>query len=130
LLKKVVANLKEGTTRVSVFIDPFVCSLDDLASLKDIGVDRVELYTEAFATSFEKKKYEDTLARYQKVALEAKSVGLDINAGHDLNLKNLNVFKKTIPFLKEVSIGHALISDALYFGLEKTIELYLKELEL
>ena len=94
----------------------------------DIGADRIELYTEAYAAGYEADK-EKAIAPYYAAAMEAGKFGLGVNAGHDLNLKNLNYFYKNIDNLAEVSIGHALISDALYFGLENTIQLYLRELK-
>ncbi|MDI9357823.1 MAG: pyridoxine 5'-phosphate synthase [Phycisphaerales bacterium] len=106
--------------RVSVFIDPIVAHIP---VAKKIGINRVELYTEQYAKQFEydpKKAIEPYIA----TALLAKDMNIDINAGHDLNLDNLTFFAKSIPFVKEVSIGHALIADALYMGLEKTINCY------
>jgi pyridoxine 5-phosphate synthase len=91
------------------------------------GTDRVELYTEAYAANFYKDK-EAAIASYVISANIALELGLGLNAGHDLNLDNLKYFKQNIPGLLEVSIGHALIADALYFGLENTIQLYLRQL--
>jgi pyridoxine 5-phosphate synthase len=91
------------------------------------GVDRIELYTGPYAEHFSINK-EAAIAPYVKAAELAMELGMEVNAGHDLSLENLAFFKKHIPFLAEVSIGHALISDALYFGLENTVQMYLKEL--
>ncbi len=91
------------------------------------GTDRIELYTEAYASHYHQNK-EKAIAPYVEAAKKANALGLGINAGHDLDLHNLNYFAKQIPNLLEVSIGHALISDALYLGLENTIQLYLKQL--
>lgn len=110
--------------RVSVFVDPMPGMA---AAAADCGADRVELYTEAYAAGYRKDKYK-SIEPYLAAALAAERAGLGVNAGHDLNLENLHYFVETIPFIKEVSIGHALISDAIYFGLEKTIELYLRQL--
>jgi pyridoxine 5-phosphate synthase len=93
-----------------------------------VGTDRIELYTEMYASSYEKDK-NAAVADYVRAANKAKELGLGINAGHDLDLKNLAFFKESIPFMKEVSIGHALICDALYLGLENTVQLYLRALK-
>jgi pyridoxine 5-phosphate synthase len=90
----------------------------------ETGTDRIELYTEAYATDFPKNK-EQAIESYVKAAIKAQEVGLGLNAGHDLDLNNLQYFKQNIPGLLEVSIGHALIADALYLGLEETIKRYL-----
>jgi pyridoxine 5-phosphate synthase len=124
-LKDVVALLKEAGMRVSLFIDPVAGMIE---KAKDTGADRVELYTEAYATGYTSNP-ELALKPFIEAAIIAHKVGLGLNAGHDLNLQNLSYFKRMIPGLLEVSIGHALISDALYFGLEKTVQAYLKELE-
>ena len=92
-----------------------------------VGTDRIELYTEMYASAYEKDKTK-AIADYKLAAARAKELGLGINAGHDLDLKNLAYLKQEIPFMDEVSIGHALVCDALYFGLENTIQLYLREL--
>lgn len=124
-LKEVVQELKQNDIRSSVFIDTNEKLIRNAAK---IGVDRVELYTEPYARNFSNGK-EQAIAPFVKAAKVAQEVGLGLNAGHDLNLDNLSYFVENIPQLLEVSIGHALISDALYFGLEKTIQLYLKEIE-
>jgi pyridoxine 5-phosphate synthase len=131
-------SISSPQSRISVFIDPQSCSLEELKILKAQGVHRIELYTEAYAKAFEqsgadpsltseatKAELEVTLSHYVKIANHALSVGLGINAGHDLNQKNLGLFIKTVPEVDEVSIGHALISESLYLGLEKTIKNYL-----
>lgn len=94
-----------------------------------IGTDRIELYTEAYADQYHVDKHK-AIKPYTEAAKIAESVGLEINAGHDLNLENLKFFAQNIANLKEVSIGHALIADALYFGLENTVQLYLRELKI
>jgi pyridoxine 5-phosphate synthase len=94
---------------------------------KETGADRIELYTEAYATNYLKNK-EEAIKPYLQTALEAEKYGLGINAGHDLSLENLKYFADHIPNLLEVSIGHALISEALYMGLENTVQAYLKRL--
>lgn len=123
-LQEVIGKLKETGTRVSIFVDP---DAEMAAAAKETGADRVELYTEAYATGFEKNK-EEALKPYLEAATAAREAGLGINAGHDLDLGNLRYFHLNIPSLAEVSIGHALVCDALYLGLENTIRLYLKEL--
>lgn len=120
LLKELVAQLKHWGVRSSIFIDT---NLENIEYAAKIGVDRIELYTGPFAENFSKDPTR-SIDKYTKAALFAQELGLGINAGHDLSLENLKFFKKSIPFLDEVSIGHALISDALYFGLENTIQRY------
>jgi pyridoxine 5-phosphate synthase len=122
----VIARFKEAGIRTSIFVDPVP---DMVAAAKATGTDRVELYTESYAADFHKGK-ETAIAPFIEAAKTAKEVGLGLNAGHDLNLDNLNYFIRNIPWTDEVSIGHALICDALYYGLENTIQLYLRELRL
>jgi len=95
---------------------------------KEVGADRIELYTEPYASHFHQNK-EAAIKPYIEAAQVAHSLSLGVNAGHDLDLDNLNFLKKSIPNLDEVSIGHALICDALYLGLENTIQLYLRQLK-
>ena len=123
-LKRIIEELKSNGMRTSIFID---ANLNDIKNSVNTGTDRIELYTEAYAEGFSKDK-ENAIKPYIKSAELANQLGLGINEGHDLNLDNLSYFADNIPGLLEVSIGHALISDALYFGLEKTVELYLKQL--
>ena len=124
-LKNIISIFKEKGIRTSIFVDT---DLENICHAADTGTDRIELYTEPYATNFETNK-EAAIAPFVAAANKAAEFGLGINAGHDLNLKNLNFFQKNIPNLLEVSIGHALISDALYFGIENTIQLYLRELK-
>jgi pyridoxine 5-phosphate synthase len=124
-LKDVVAELKSSGIRISVFIDPNVKMIEHAAIT---GTDRIELYTEAFAANFSADPAK-AVEPYTIAAQSANKLNLGINAGHDLNLDNLNYFFKNIPNLLEVSIGHALISDALYFGLENTVQLYKRQLK-
>lgn len=123
-LSETVQRLKEKNIRVSVFVDPDP-KMVEAAALT--GTDRVELYTEAYASHYatDSKK---AIAPFVEAAIAANNCALGINAGHDLSLENLRYFATHIPELLEVSIGHALISDALYFGLENTVNLYLREL--
>lgn len=123
-LKEVISELKKMGIRTSIFIetDP---KLIEYAS--KIGTDRIELYTEPYAANYAKDR-EKAVEPFVKAADIAQKVGLGINAGHDLSLENLKFLKESIPFMDEVSIGHALICDALYYGLENTIQLYLREL--
>ncbi|MCH7403685.1 pyridoxine 5'-phosphate synthase [Belliella kenyensis] len=125
-LKDVVAELQGYGTRVSIFIDPEEKYFEPA---KTTGTDRVELYTEPYAVQFTKNKQE-AVNPYVKAAELARSLGLGINAGHDLDLHNLKFLKENIPFLDEVSIGHALVCDALYYGLENTIQMYRRQLEI
>lgn len=124
-LKKVIAEFRSNNIRTSVFIetDP-----ERIFKAAETGTDRVELYTEPYASQFIKNK-EQAIEPFIRAAEAAHKAGLGINAGHDLNLDNLKYFAQNIPHLLEVSIGHALISDALYFGLENTIQMYLRELK-
>jgi len=123
-LKKVVERLKKAGIRVSIFVDPDERMVEGAAR---VGADRVELYTEPYARLYPQDR-EAAIAPYLKAAAAARDLGLGLNAGHDLNLENLAFLKEQIPFLDEVSIGHALISDALYLGLENTVQLYLRRL--
>jgi len=123
-LRKIVSELKQSGARVSIFVDPDPHMVE---GAKKVGADRIELYTEPYASHFYENK-EAAIAPYVQAARTAIQLGLGINAGHDLDLQNLKFLKQNIPHLDEVSIGHALICDALYFGLENTIQLYLREL--
>lgn len=124
-LKEIIRIFKDEGIRTSIFIDPIV---DRIKGAKETGTDRIELYTEKYASHFPVDPFV-AIADFIKAAQSANSLGLGINAGHDLSLQNLAFFKKHIPGLLEVSIGHALISDALNFGLENTVQLYLRELK-
>jgi len=125
LLKDICKEIKSLGVRVSVFVDPLPKMVEGAAY---VGADRVELYTEPYAREFLINK-EIAVKPYVESARVAKAAGLGVNAGHDLDLNNLKFLSQNIPTLDEVSIGHALVSDALYFGLENTIQLYLKQLE-
>ena len=120
-----VKQFKSKGIRVSIFVDPVV---EMVRGAAECGADRIELYTEAYARDYATNR-EEAIAPYITAAAEAHKLGLGINAGHDLNLDNLHYFVEQIPYVDEVSIGHALISDALYFGLENTVQLYLRELK-
>ncbi|GAA4515421.1 MULTISPECIES: pyridoxine 5'-phosphate synthase [Sphingobacterium] len=124
-LKEMVKIFKDAGIRVSIFVDPIEEMVEAAA---ETGTDRVELYTEAYAAQYGFDK-EKAIEPYFKAALKAREVGLGLNAGHDLDLNNLAYFNQHIPGLLEVSIGHALISDALYLGLEETIKRYLAALK-
>ncbi|WP_109608473.1 pyridoxine 5'-phosphate synthase [Mucilaginibacter oryzae] len=121
-LKDMIAVFKEAGIRVSIFVDPDPAMVEGAAKT---GTDRVELYTEGYATHFSQGK-EQAIAPYIEAAKAAQQAGLGLNAGHDLDLHNLKYFAQNIPGLLEVSIGHALVSDALYYGLENTIQMYLR----
>ena len=124
-LKEIIATFKKVGIRVSIFVDPIEAMVEAAATT---GTDRIELYTESYAKQFEEGKKEIAIQPYIKAATLAKELGLGINAGHDLDRHNLPYLVQQIPFIDEVSIGHALISDALYFGLENTIQLYKRAL--
>lgn len=123
-LKEMVALFKNAGIRVSIFVDPVLEMVDAAA---ESGTDRIELYTEAYAHDFHTDR-EKAIQPYTAAAIRANELGLGINAGHDLDLQNLRYFAENIPGLLEVSIGHALISDALYLGLENTVQMYLRQL--
>lgn len=119
-LQDVIGKFSDAGIRTSIFIDT---DLENIANAVKTNTDRIELYTEPYAEQYSKDK-EAAIAPFVEAANLANKIGLKINAGHDLNLENLKFFNEKIPFLKEVSIGHALISDALYIGLERTVQLY------
>ncbi len=118
-LSEIISEMKTYS-RVSVFVNP---AEDMVFGAKEIGADRVELYTEAYARDYSKNK-EEAIKEYVIAAKAAEKASLGLNAGHDLNLENLEYFKNMIPNLLEVSIGHALICDSLYYGIKNTVELY------
>ncbi|MEX2512107.1 MAG: pyridoxine 5'-phosphate synthase [Cyclobacteriaceae bacterium] len=126
MLKDIIAQLHELGVRTSIFINPEPKYFEPA---KATGTDRVELYTEPYASHFHKDR-ENAVKPYVEVSLLARDLGLGLNAGHDLDLYNLKFLKENIPFLDEVSIGHALVCDALYYGLENTIQMYRRQLEL
>ena len=125
-LKEIIAKFKTAGIRVSIFVDPME---EMIRAAATTGTDRIELYTEAYARAFALGNKEDAVAPYVSAAKIAHELGLGINAGHDLDRFNLAYLAKAIPYLDEVSIGHALISDALYLGLENTIQLYKRALD-
>ena len=124
-LKEMIALFKKHNIRTSIFVDP---DLKMITGAKETGADRIELYTEEYAQLFYTEK-EKAIKPFIAAAKLAGELGLGVNAGHDLSLDNLRFFKEHVPNLLEVSIGHALISDALYFGLENTVQLYLRQLK-
>ncbi len=125
-LTEIIAKFKTAGIRVSIFVDP---SEEMVRAAATTGTDRIELYTEAYAREFSEGKKEKAIAPYIKAAKLAHELGLGINAGHDLDRFNLAYLAKSIPYMDEVSIGHALIADALYLGLENTIQLYKRALK-
>ena len=124
-LVEIISVFKNAGIRVSVFCDPII---EMVEGALQTGTDRIELYTEAYAKEFAMGNKQKAIEPYIVSANHAKKIGLGLNAGHDLDLHNLNFFKKNISFLAEVSIGHALICDAIYLGLENTIQLYKRQL--
>lgn len=120
LLKEIIAQLKSWGVRSSIFVEPENWVMD---GAKKCGADRVELYTEMYASGYVQDK-EEAIRSYITASEHAHEIGLELNAGHDLDLTNLKFLNERIPYLKEVSIGHALICDALYYGLENTIPMY------
>jgi len=123
-LKEMVGLFQNAGIRVSIFVDPVV---EMVTAAAESGTDRIELYTESYAHNYYDNR-EKAIVAYVAAAHKTHEIGLGINAGHDLDLHNLKYFAHSIPGLLEVSIGHALISDALYLGLERTIQMYLKQL--
>lgn len=123
-LKNTIAEFKAAGIRTSIFLDP---NSEMVKYAAETGTDRIELYTEAYAKGYSTNK-EEAIKPYIATAKEAEKYGLGVNAGHDLSLDNLKYFAENIPNLLEVSIGHALISEALYLGLENTIQAYRKRL--
>jgi len=124
MLSEVIMEMNKHVQRVSIFVDPDVTQVEAAAK---VGASRIELYTEPFASNFNDNKFE-AINPYIRASEVAKTIGLAVNAGHDLNLENLHFLHNHIVDLAEVSIGHALVCDALYYGLENTIQLYLREL--
>ena len=125
-LKEIIAVFKRAGIRVSIFVDPVIEMVKGAA---ETGTDRIELYTEGYATNFAAGKKEEAVLPYVEAAKAATALGLGLNAGHDLDLRNLQYFKQNIPGLDEVSIGHALICDAIYLGLENSVQLYKRQLQ-
>jgi pyridoxine 5-phosphate synthase len=124
-LKETIAVFHSAGIRVSIFVDPVIEMIDGAAKT---GTDRIELYTEEYARASAAGKRDKAITPYMAAAKRAKETGLGLNAGHDLDLHNLKYFKQHIPWLDEVSIGHALICDAIYLGFENTIQLYKRQL--
>jgi len=124
-LRDIISVFKKAGIRVSIFVDPEVRMVEGAAAT---GTDRIELYTESYAKQFAGGSRQLAAEPYVAAARKAKELGLGINAGHDLDLKNLKYFKDNIPWLDEVSIGHALICDAIYLGLENVVQLYKRQL--
>ena len=127
-LIEMVALFKNAGIRVSIFIDPLADMVNGAA---ETGTDRIELYTEGYAKVFETaslNERQSVIKPYVEAALKAKKIGLGVNAGHDLDLRNLKYFVQNIPWLDEVSIGHALVCDALYLGYENAVQLYKRQL--
>lgn len=124
LLTERISELQKEGIRVSVFVDPDVKQIE---GAKAVNADRIELYTGPYAEMFSENP-DQAIEKYIPAAKLANTIGLGVNAGHDLNLKNLKFFTQNIPSLAEVSIGHALVCDAIYLGLENAIQLYLRQL--
>ncbi len=122
----VISTFRKEGIRTSIFVDPDSKMIEGAAHT---GTDRIELYTENYATMYSSNR-EKAIAPFEEAAVRARQLGLELNAGHDLNLENLHYFATRINWLKEVSIGHALICDSIYLGLENTIQLYLRQLDL
>ena len=124
-LQEIIAVFKSAGIRVSIFVDPII---EMIEAAKTTGTDRIELYTESYATGFHSGDKEKAIEPFIAAANKSNELGMGINAGHDLDLNNLSFFAKNIPALLEVSIGHALICDSIYIGLENAVQLYKKEL--
>jgi pyridoxine 5-phosphate synthase len=122
MLEPLIRECRDLGVRVSLFMDP---SPEQMDLVKELGADRIELYTETWASSFATPGRDDTLSSFVKTANAASDLGLGVNAGHDLNRENLGPFLRAIPRIAEVSIGHALIGDALEMGYERAVQAYL-----
>lgn len=125
-LAEIISRFHEAGIRTSIFVDP---QPDMVEAAKLTGTDRIELYTESYASNFGHNP-EKAVLPFLRASELAREIGLEVNAGHDLNLQNLHFYASSIPWIKEVSIGHALISDALYLGLENAVQLYLRTLRI
>jgi pyridoxine 5-phosphate synthase len=125
-LKDIIAVFKNAGIRVSIFLDPVA---EMVEGAKAVGSDRIELYTEAYAKEYAMGNKQLAIEPFIAAAIKANELGLGINAGHDLDLQNLKYFSDNIPGLHEVSIGHALICDAIYLGLQNTVQLYKRQLK-
>ncbi|NLA25237.1 MAG: pyridoxine 5'-phosphate synthase [Bacteroidales bacterium] len=125
-LKEIIARMKQAGVRTSIFVDTIPENIEYAIAT---GTDRIELYTEPYAAMYDENR-EKAIEPFVKAAELANKLGLGLNAGHDLSLENLKYFAQNIPSLLEVSIGHALISDSLYYGLENTIQMYLQQLKI
>jgi pyridoxine 5-phosphate synthase len=123
-LKEVISDFKSRGIRTSIFVDP---ELKFIEGAKECGADRIELYTESFAVNFGNGNFKG-INKYVEASILANKLNMGVNAGHDLNLKNINHFVSEIPFLDEVSIGHAIICESLYLGIENVINLYLQKI--
>ena len=123
-LREVIEVFKKEDIRTSIFVDP---DIESIKYAEKTNCDRIELYTELYANNYDTKR-EKTVDLYSKCSRLANKLGMQVNAGHDLNLKNIEFFSNNMPFLDEVSIGHALISESLYMGLENVINLYINKL--
>lgn len=126
LLIKIIEQLKSEGIRTSIFVEPKIAIIE---AAKEIGTDRIELYTEPYAANYNLNR-EEAIRDFVTAAKRGNELGIGINAGHDLSLENLQYLKECIPFLAEVSIGHALICDALYYGIQNTIQMYKRKLVL
>lgn len=124
-LQEIIGRFKDKGIRTSIFVDP---DIDMIEGALETGTDRIELYTKSYATNYLIDKHK-AIAPFTEATKRAVELGLGLNAGHDLSLDNLKFFRDNLPGLQEVSIGHALISDALQFGMENTVQLYLRELK-
>lgn len=124
-LKEMIRTFKDKGIRTSIFVDPDIRMVEGAAK---IGTDRIELYTETYAKSFSQDKYE-AIKPFSIAAKTAHELGLGVNAGHDLSLDNIQFFKENVPHLLEVSIGHALICESLYLGLDNVVNMYLNKLQ-
>lgn len=124
-LRDIIRVFQSAKIRVSIFVDPDEKMVEGAAQT---GTDRIELYTEGYAKQYALGKRDQAIVAYVAAAKKAKELGLGLNAGHDLDLHNLKFFKQNIPWLDEVSIGHALICDAIYLGLENVVQLYKRQL--
>ncbi len=129
-LHKILETLRKFHVRSSLFVDPFTFSQREMAALARLKPDRIELYTERYAHDFKSRSHSSTIRVYQQTAVKAETIGVTVNAGHDLNSINLGTLLKSVPQIIEVSIGHAFIAESLYYGFRSTIQKYKREISL
>ncbi len=125
-LRNIIETLKKAGIRTSIFVDPVP---EMIKGAVETGTDRIELYTESYASAYARGQAQTAVKPFREAAVLAHEIGLEINAGHDLNLENIAYFVQNVPYVEEVSIGHALVAEALWFGMENVVRMYLDKLK-